>query len=41
MFDWLQHIADYLVFDAFGLEQGSHLAEALNFFIYNTFKKLI
>jgi len=41
MFKWLQNIADYLVFQAFGLEKGSHLAEALNFFIYDTVKILI
>ncbi len=41
MFDWLQNISDYLVFNAFGLEQESHLAEALNFFIYDTVKILI
>ncbi len=41
MFDWLQNIADYLVFNAFGLEKESHLAEALNFFIYDTVKILI
>ena len=41
MFDWLQNIADFLVFNAFGLEKGSHLAEALNFFIYDTVKILI
>ncbi len=41
MFDWLQNIADYLVFDAFCLEKGSHLAEALNFFIYDSVKILM
>ncbi len=41
MFDWLQNIADFLVFNAFGLVKGSHLAEALNFFIYDTIKILI
>jgi len=41
MFDWLQNISDYLVFNAFGFEKESHLAEALNFFIYDTVKILI
>ena len=41
MFDWLQNIADYLVYNAFGLEKGKHLTEALNFFIYDTVKILI
>ncbi len=41
MFKWLQNIADYLVFQAIGLEKGSRLAEALNFFIYDTVKILI
>ncbi|MRR34539.1 permease [bacterium] len=30
--------ADYLVFDLFGLSPGTHLGEALNFFIYDTLK---
>ena len=41
MFDWIKNIADWLVFDALGLETGDHLAEALNFFIYDTVKILI
>ncbi|MEP2024259.1 MAG: permease [Reichenbachiella sp.] len=41
MFDWLQHIADWLVFDVLNLTKGQHLAEALNFFIYDTAKILI
>lgn len=31
-------IADYLVFDLFSLTPGTHLGEALNFFIYDTLK---
>uniref|UniRef100_A0A831UAS5 Permease n=1 Tax=Geobacter metallireducens TaxID=28232 RepID=A0A831UAS5_GEOME len=31
-------IADHLVFDLFGLTPGSHLGDALNFFIYDTLK---
>ncbi|WMI66893.1 permease [Aestuariibaculum sp. YM273] len=41
MFDWLQHIADWLVYDLIDLDQEQHLAEALNFFIYDTVKILI
>ena len=41
MFDWIKNIADWLVFDALGLETGDHLAQALNFFIYDTVKILI
>ncbi len=41
MFDWIQHIADWLVFDTLRLQTGNHLAEALNFFIYDTIKILI
>jgi len=38
MFNWIQNIADYLVFDVFGMSGDSHLSEALNFFIYDTIK---
>ena len=41
MFDWVQHIADWLVYDVFNFNKGQHLAEALNFFIYDTTKILI
>lgn len=41
MFDWIQNIADWLVFDVLNLEKGQHLAKALNFFIYDTTKILI
>jgi hypothetical protein len=41
MFDWIQRIADWLVFDVLELEKGQHLAEALNFFIYDTTKILL
>lgn len=41
MFDWLQKIADWLVFGIFNLDQESHLAAALNFFIYDTVKILL
>jgi uncharacterized membrane protein YraQ (UPF0718 family) len=41
MFDWIQHIADWVVYDILNLDKGAHLAEALNFFIYDTTKILI
>ena len=41
MFDWIQHIADWFVYDVLGMEAKSHLAEALNFFIYDSAKILI
>ena len=41
MFEWLQNLADYIVIDFFGMDATSHLAEALNFFIYDSIKILI
>lgn len=41
MFDWIQNIADWLVYDIFKLTQGEHLTESLNFFIYDTVKILL
>ena len=41
MFDWVQNIADWLVYNVLNLNKGQHLAEALNFFIYDTTKILI
>ena len=41
MFDWIENIADWLVYDTLKLAPESHLAEALNFFIYDTTKILI
>lgn len=41
MFDWVQNIADWLVYDVLNLNKEQHLAEALNFFIYDTTKILI
>lgn len=41
MFDWVQAMADGLVYDILNLNRGQHLAEALNFFIYDTTKILI
>ena len=41
MFDWIQDLADWLVFDVLNLAKGAHLAEALNFFIYDSIKILL
>ena len=41
MFDWVQNIADWFVYDVLNMNKGQHLAEALNFFIYDTTKILI
>ncbi|WP_111706770.1 permease [Lutibacter citreus] len=41
MFDWIQQLADWVVFDIFKLEEGKHLTEALNFFIYDSIKILL
>jgi uncharacterized membrane protein YraQ (UPF0718 family) len=41
MFDWIQQLADWLVFDILKLKEGNHLAESLNFFIYDSIKILV
>ncbi len=41
MFDWLQNLADWLVYDIFDLAKNSHLADALNFFIYDSIKIIL
>ena len=41
MFDWIQHLADWLVYDILAMDAKSHLTEALNFFIYDTTKILL
>lgn len=41
MFDWIQHFADWLIHDVFGLIKGNHLADALIFFVYDTIKIFI
>ncbi|OQX99517.1 MAG: hypothetical protein B6I20_09865 [Bacteroidetes bacterium 4572_117] len=41
MFNWLQNIADWFVFDILNLNETSHLAAALNFFIYDSVKILL
>lgn len=41
MFDWLQNFADWLIYILAGIEKGSHLGNAFNFFVYDTIKILI
>jgi uncharacterized membrane protein YraQ (UPF0718 family) len=41
MFDWLQQLADWLIYTVFGISSQSHLGVALNFFVYDTIKILI
>jgi len=41
MFDWIQNIADWFVFSILNLSTESHLAKALNFFIYDSVKILL
>lgn len=41
MFDWIQHLADWLVYSVFGIGSETHLGTALNFFVYDTVKILI
>ena len=41
MFDWLVNLSAIFVFDTLGLEKGSHLGDALHFFIYDTIKIFI
>lgn len=41
MFDWLQNLADWMVYSVFGLEETSKLGIAVNFFFYDTIKILL
>lgn len=41
MFDWIQHLADWLIFGVFGIGEKTHLGQALNFFLYDTVKILL
>ncbi len=41
MFDWIQNMADWMVFEVFGMAKGSHFSDALNFFIYDSIKILL
>lgn len=38
MFDWVQHLADWLIYGLFHLDKGSKLGDALNFFVFDTIK---
>lgn len=41
MFDWLQHIVDWLIYSVFNLTHGSKIGDALNFFVFDTIKIFI
>jgi hypothetical protein len=41
MFDWLDKLAGWLVFEVFGMQDGKHFTEAVHFFIYDSIKILI
>jgi len=41
MFDWIQQLADWLVFDILNLKEGNHIAESLHFFIFDSIKILL
>lgn len=38
MFDWVQHLADWLIYGLFHLDKGSKVGDALNFFVFDTIK---
>lgn len=41
MFDWILELADWLIYDLFGLSPDTPLGIALNFFVYDTIKILL
>jgi len=41
LYNYLIPIADFFIYKLFGLTEGTHLAESLHFFIYDTLKILI
>ncbi len=41
MFDWTQKLADWIVYNLFGIVQGSKLGDALDFFIFDSIKIFI
>ena len=41
MFEWVDQLANWLVFDIFRMDKESHLADALHFFIFDSIKILI
>jgi uncharacterized membrane protein YraQ (UPF0718 family) len=38
MFNWLQYLADWIIYSILGISAQSHLGEALNFFVFDTLK---
>jgi len=40
MFDWILHFADWVVYQALGMDPEAHLSQALHFFIYDSIKIL-
>lgn len=41
MFDWLQHIVDWLIYSVFSLTHGSKIGDVLTFFVFDTIKIFI
>ena len=41
MFDWVQKLADWLIYGVFTIGEETHLGKSLNFFVYDTIKILI
>lgn len=41
MFDWVQKLADWLIYSVFNIGAATHLGKSLNFFVYDTIKILI
>ncbi len=41
MFDWIDRLADRIVYDGIGMSSGTHMADALHFFIYDSIKILL
>jgi hypothetical protein len=41
MFDWVQKLADWLIYTVFSIGAETHLGKSLNFFVYDTIKILI
>lgn len=41
MFNWIQNLADWLIYQVFSINEASHLGKSLNFFVYDTVKIII
>ena len=41
MFDWIEHLANWFVYNVLDINESSHLGQALHFFIYDSIKILI